>query len=94
VQEHGIAIGFFRGDKVEKESERIEDGRFEMGPEGHSSEDVGIPVRDLMVNAHFVVQELFHAQIEGDEVVTDQKVPRKNDVPEQIKAEETYDTEG
>ena len=94
VQEHGIAISLFRGEEVKKESERVEDRGFEMGPEWHSSENVGIPVRDLMVNVHLVVQELFHAQIEGDEVVTDQKVPRKNDVPEQISAEEAYDTEG
>jgi hypothetical protein len=94
VQEHGVTVGLFRGEEVKKESKRVKNRGFKVGPEGHSSKDVGIPVRDLMMKVYFVVEELFDPQIKGDEVVADQKVPRKDDLPEEIKAEQPYHDEG
>ena len=74
MKKHGIAISNFRRKQVEKKSERIEDCGFEMRPEGHSSEEVRIPVWDLMVKAHFVVKEVFHSKIKGDKIFAGQKM--------------------
>ena len=45
-----------------------------MGQEGHSSEDEGVPVGDLMVKPYFIIEEFFHSQIEADKIVADQKM--------------------
>jgi hypothetical protein len=86
VQEHGVAIGLFGGEEAKNKSEGIEEGGFKMSKVGHAAEDVRIPVRDLMVKAQLVVEELLHGQIELLEVDADQSVALE-DVPEKITAE-------
>ena len=86
MQEHGVAIGLFWGEEVKKKSEGIEEGGFKMSKVGHATEDVRIPVRDLVVKAQLVVEELLHGQIELLEVDADQSVALE-DVPEKITAE-------
>ena len=57
-----------------------------MGQVGHAAEDVRIPVGDRLVEAEFVIEELFHGEIEFDEVDADQLVAAE-DVPEKVAAE-------
>ena len=53
---------------------------------GHAAEDEGIPVGDRLVEAEFVIEKLFHGEIEFDEVDADEVVAGE-DVPEKGAAE-------
>jgi hypothetical protein len=68
VQEHGIAVSFLGRHQIEKESQRVEDCGFEVGPKGHASENVRIPVGDGSVEVDLIIQELLHGHIKLYEV--------------------------
>ena len=55
-----------------------------MGPKGHSSKDVRIPVRNRMMEAQLVEEKPLHAKIELYEVIPDEEVTTYYDIFEKV----------
>jgi hypothetical protein len=91
MQEHGVAVSFFWTHHQEKEIERIENSRFKMGPERHSSKHVGVPKWDGVICSELIVEKLLHTQIKGYEVSSKKRMPMDKDVFEKKERCESED---
>ena len=82
VKEDRVTISSFRGHEPEKDVQGVEDGGLEMGPEGDSTEHIGVPVRNAVVKVDLVIEELLHSQVKGKKVGSKKKMTLEHDLPE------------
>jgi len=86
MKEKGVAVGPFRRKDPVEEPERIEEGRFKVGPERDAPEDVRVPEGDGMVPVDFVIEKLLHGEIERNKIGSEEPLPAENDIPEKKQA--------
>jgi len=91
MEEHGIPISSVGSDQPEEKTERIEDGGFKMGPKGDSTEDIGIPIWNRMVNPELIMKKLFHGKVEADKIISDKPLSSYDDLPEEKKSKDTQE---
>ena len=91
MEEHGIPVSFAWSDHPEEETERVEDGGFKVGPKGDSTEDIGIPIWNRMVNPYLVVKEVFHGEVEAGKIIPDKPLASYDDFSEEKKSKEAQE---
>jgi hypothetical protein len=91
MEEHGIPVSSVWRDQPEEKTERIEDGGFKMGPKGDSTEDIGIPIGDRMVNPELIMKKCFHGKVEADKIISDKPLSSYDDLPEEKKSKDTQE---
>ena len=70
MNQHGKSVGSFRGYDPEQGIRGVKNGRFKMGPERDTAEDVWVPQRDGMKFVDLVIEKLLHPHIECDEIIS------------------------
>lgn len=75
MKKHCVSISPIRSHQPEQKPEWIKNSRLEVGPEGHSTEDIWIPEWNGEIFVQLIIKELLHAKVERNEIRAGQPVP-------------------